>query len=233
MPAERVAVVRGGQRLTSVPFADRRSGPPAHPGRPPSTAAGPGKLQKEVPMATVLSVSGSPSVSSRTGKLLRHLDARLAAQGHEVIPLDVRTIPAEALLGADFRHPAIVEAIELFARADGVVVGTPVYKASYSGVLKALLDLLPQYALAGKTVLPLATGGSTAHVLAIDYALRPVLTSMGAAHIVQGWFTLDTDITAHEDGTVSVAPAAAEALTQVLGQFSAALGRPPLLAVAV
>lgn len=183
-------------------------------------------------MATVLSVSGSPSASSRTSRLLRHLDKRLAAQGHDVIPLDVRTIPAEALLGADFRHPAIIEATELFARADGIVVGTPVYKASYSGVLKALLDLLPQYALTGKTVLPLATGGSVAHVLAIDYALRPVLNSMGADHIVQGWFTLDKDISVQDDGSLTVAPAATEALSQVVDQFSAALGRVPLLAVA-
>jgi FMN reductase len=183
-------------------------------------------------MATVLSVSGSPSASSRTNRLLRHLDERLVAHGHHVVPLDVRTVPAEALLGADFRHPAIVEVTELFARADGVVVGTPVYKASYSGVLKALLDLLPQYALTGKTVLPLATGGSTAHVLAIDYALRPVLNSMGAAHIVQGWFTLDKDITVHEDGSVSVASGASEALAQVVDQFAAALGRTPLLAEA-
>jgi FMN reductase len=183
-------------------------------------------------MANVLSVSGSPSASSRTNRLLRHLDNRLIAQGHEVIPLDVRTLPAEALLGADFRHPAIVEATELFARVDGVVVGTPVYKASYSGVLKSLLDLLPQYALTGKTVLPLATGGTTAHVLAIDYALRPVLTSMGATHIVQGWFTLDKDITVNSDGSLTVAPAASEALAQVVDQFSAALGRTPVLAAA-
>lgn len=155
-------------------------------------------------MATALSVSGSPSASSRTNRLLRHLDDRLTARGHEVIPLDVRTVPAEALLGADFGHPAITGAAELFARADGVVVATPVYKASYSGVLKALLDLLPQYALTGKTVLPLATGGTTAHV-------------------VPGWFTLDRDITAHEDGTVAVAPGAAEALAHVVDQFSAAL----------
>ncbi|MFE9680926.1 NADPH-dependent FMN reductase [Streptomyces sp. NPDC006285] len=175
-------------------------------------------------MATVLSVSGSPSATSRTARLLRHLDTRLAAQGHEVIALDVRTIPAEALLGADFRHPAIVEAAELFARADGVVVGTPVYKAAYSGLLKSLLDLLPQYGLAGKTVLPLATGGSTAHVLAIDYALRPVLSSMGAAHIVQGWFTLDKDLAVGVDGTLTVAPGPAEALAQVVDQFSEALG---------
>ncbi|MFJ9870566.1 NADPH-dependent FMN reductase [Streptomyces sp. NPDC101165] len=184
-------------------------------------------------MATVLSVSGSPSASSRTGRLLRHLDQRLIAQGHQVIPLDVRTFPADALFGADFRHPAIAEVTELFARADGVVVATPVYKASYSGVLKALLDLLPQYALTGKTVLPLATGGSTAHVLAIDYALRPVLNSMGAAHIVQGWFTLDKDITVREDGSLTVAPATAEALGQIVDQFSAALERTiPVLAAA-
>ncbi|MGC3000219.1 NADPH-dependent FMN reductase [Streptomyces sp. G35A] len=183
-------------------------------------------------MATVLSVSGSPSAASRTNRLLRHLDRRLEAQGHEVVPLDVRALPAEALLGADVRHPAVVEAIGLFARADGVVVGTPVYKASYSGVLKALLDLLPQYALTGKTVLPLATGGTTAHVLAIDYALRPVLNSMGAAHIVQGWFTLDQDITVHEDGALTVAPATEEALVQVVDQFSAALGPVPALAAA-
>ncbi|MEU6538437.1 NADPH-dependent FMN reductase [Streptomyces sp. NPDC047000] len=175
-------------------------------------------------MATVLSVSGSPSASSRTALLLRHLGRHLTAQGHEVIHLDVRTLPPEALLGADFGHPAIVRAAALFERAEGVVVGTPVYKAAYSGLLKSLLDLLPQYALTGKTVLPLATGGSTAHVLAIDYALRPVLSSMGAAHIVPGWFTLDKDITVADDGTLSVAPGTAEALAQVTDQFSAALG---------
>ncbi|MFD3958531.1 MULTISPECIES: NADPH-dependent FMN reductase [Streptomyces] len=176
-------------------------------------------------MATVLSVSGSPSATSRTARLLRHLDADLIAQGHEVIPLDVRTLPAEALLGADFAHPDIVRATGLFARADGIVIGTPVYKAAYSGLLKTLLDLLPQYALTGKTVLPLATGGTTAHVLALDYALRPVLSSMGAAHIVPGWFVLDRHITTGDDGGVVLDPASAAPLDQVVAQFAAALDR--------
>jgi FMN reductase len=55
---------------------------------------------------------------------------------------------------------------------------------------------------------------------------------MGARHIVQGWFTLDKDIAVGEDGGLTVAPAAAEALTQVLDQFSEALGRTPILAAA-
>ncbi|MFD5975956.1 NADPH-dependent FMN reductase [Streptomyces bacillaris] len=180
-------------------------------------------------MAIVLSVSGSPSATSRTARLLLHLDDRLRDQGHDVVSLDVRTLPADALLGADFAHPAIVEATALFERVDGVVIGTPIYKAAYSGLLKSLLDLLPQYALSGKTVLPLATGGSTAHVLAIDYALRPVLTSMGAAHVVPGWFTLDKDITVRPDGTVALAPAAAAAVGEAVYRFSAVLGERPVL----
>lgn len=174
-------------------------------------------------MATILSVSGSPSPTSRTARLLRHLDTALAAEGHEVIPLDVRTLPAEALLRADFGHPAIVEARRHFEQADGIVIGTPVYKAAYSGLLKSLLDLLPQFVLTGKTVLPLATGGTTAHVLAIDYALRPVLASMGASHVVQGWFVLDKDIAVREDDAVTVDVGTQEALDVVLDQFSAAL----------
>ncbi|ARQ67832.1 NADPH-dependent FMN reductase [Streptomyces marincola] len=180
-------------------------------------------------MALVLSVSGSPSPGSRTARLLRHLDAALALHGHDVVPLDVRSLPPEALTGADTSHPAIVEVAEQFARADGLVIGTPVYKAAYSGLLKSLLDLLPQFALAGKTVLPLATGGTPAHVLAIDYALRPVLSSMGAAHITQGWFVLDRHIAVAADGSVTVDPAAAGPLRVVLDQFSAALGRAELL----
>ncbi|MFE2092147.1 NADPH-dependent FMN reductase [Streptomyces sp. NPDC059460] len=174
-------------------------------------------------MAAILSVSGSPSPTSRTARLLRHLDDHLRRQGHDVTSLEVRTLPPDALLGADFRHPAIVEVTALFEQADGVVIGTPVYKAAYSGLLKSLLDLLPQYALTGKTVLPLATGGSTAHVLAIDYALRPVLSSMGALHIVPGWFTLDKDITVGDDDALTIAPGSAEALAEVTDRFSTVL----------
>ncbi|GAA4851656.1 NADPH-dependent FMN reductase [Kitasatospora terrestris] len=176
-------------------------------------------------MATILSVSGSPSRTSRTSRLLRHVDARLTAHGHDVVPLEARELPAEALLHADFAHPAIVRLAELFERADGVVIGTPVYKAAYSGLLKTLLDVLPQHALRGKSVLPLATGGSTAHVLAVDYALRPVLSSMGAEHISRGWFVLDRDIAVRDDGSTEVERETDVLLHPVVDAFAAALDR--------
>ena len=70
------------------------------------------------------------------------------------------------------------------AAARGLVIATPVYKAAYSGLLKTFLDLLPQFGLREKVILPLVTGGTPAHVLAIDYALRPVLNSLDPLHIV-------------------------------------------------
>lgn len=71
------------------------------------------------------------------------------------------------------------------------MVATLVYKAAYSGLLNVFLDLLPQTALKHKTVLPLATGGSLHHMLALDYALGPVLQSLSAQHILPGVYATD------------------------------------------
>ncbi|MBR7836653.1 NADPH-dependent FMN reductase [Actinospica durhamensis] len=174
-------------------------------------------------MATILTVSASPSPTSKSAATRRLVDAHLAGLGHHVHPLDARELPPAALLGADTGHPAIAAALDLFARADGVVVVTPVYKAAYSGLLKTLLDLLPQSGLARKVVLPLATGGTTAHVLAIDYALRPVLSSLGSAQIVQGYFVLEQDITREPDGGAVLAADSAAGLTRAVSRFAEAL----------
>jgi FMN reductase len=76
-------------------------------------------------------------------------------------------------------------------QADVVLVATPIYQAAYCGLLKVFLDLLPQRALRGKQVLPLATGGSPAHLLALDYALKPVLGALGAPRLLEAVFATD------------------------------------------
>ncbi len=185
-------------------------------------------------MAHVLAVSGSPMEVSRSAVLLGHVSGLLSAQGHTVDVLRVRDLPPQALLHADFGHPSIVDAIARLDRADGVVVATPVYKAAFSGLLKTWLDLMPQFGLAGKAVLPLATGGSVAHALALDYALRPVLTSMEARHVVNGFLVLDRFIESPTpvepspfEAPVNIDAEAAPALARVVDAFLAALdGRP-------
>ena len=174
-------------------------------------------------MATVLTISASPSATSKSAATRRLVDEQLRALGHRAHPIDARELPPAALLGADTSHPVIAETLRAFEQAQGVVVVTPVYKASYSGLLKTLLDLLPQSGLAGKVVLPLATGGTTAHVLAIDYALRPVLSSLGSAHVVQGYFLLDQDITREPDGRSVFAEETRASLSRAVHRFAEAL----------
>ena len=177
-------------------------------------------------MPNVLALSGSPSERSRTASLVQHVGELLADESHDVRHVAVRDLPAQPLLAGDAAHPAIQEVIGSIAWADALVVGTPVYKAAYSGLLKTLLDLLPQFALAGKTVLPLATGGTPAHVLAIDYALRPVLTSLGTDSVLRGWFVLDRHVAADAEGSGVVAAEAAEGVTETVGRLLDSLAAP-------
>ena len=119
-------------------------------------------------MTQTLIITGSPSGSSRTAKLATLVGSRLAGAGFDSSLLDLRNLPAQELLHAQFDAPAIKAALERVAGARGVIVATPVYKAAYSGLVKTFLDVLPQFGLRDKVVLPLATGGAVAHVLAID-----------------------------------------------------------------
>ncbi|MCP2167209.1 NADPH-dependent FMN reductase [Goodfellowiella coeruleoviolacea] len=176
-------------------------------------------------MSTVVAISGSPSANSKTSRVASHVLARLAATGAAVEHIRVRDLPAEALLHADTAEPALARALAAVERADAVVLATPTYKAAYSGLLKAFLDLLPQFALSGKAVLPLATGGTTAHVLALDYALRPVVHSLGARHVVQSYFLLDSQLTLSGDELV-VHPDVDRVLTGILDDFRHAYQAP-------
>jgi FMN reductase len=174
-------------------------------------------------MSSVVVLTASPSRVSRTSALARHLADALTLAGHDVRVLDLRTLPPAALLAADVSDPEIRDAVEAVIGADGVVVATPIYKAAYSGLLKVFLDLLPQRGLRGKVVLPVATGGTLAHVLAIDYALRPVLVSLGAEHVTTGRFVLDQHLDHLSGGPLVVDGETSACLVRTVHAFGAAL----------
>jgi FMN reductase len=179
-------------------------------------------------MIRVVAISGSPSASSRTLRLLRHFGASLATSGIEVTYIDVRDLPAEDLVFARATSPALAGTFSAIASAAGIVVGTPIYKAAYSGVLKTFLDLLPPRAFAGKVVVPLMTGGTQAHALALDYALRPVLIALGSAIVQAGLFVLDQHIGTKDEGASAIDPGTEQQLTECGRTFTEALGgRPP------
>jgi FMN reductase len=147
----------------------------------------------------VVSLSGSPALKSRSGVVLEHAGRWLRAKGVHVTTLRIRDFDAEDLIFARFDSPQVIDFIEAVKQADGLLIGTPVYKASFSGALKTLLDLLPERSLHGKVVLPLATGGSIAHMLAVDYALKPVLSALKCQEVLHGIFAIDSQISYAEN----------------------------------
>lgn len=172
---------------------------------------------------TILLLAGSPSIPSRSTRLLQHVGQRLALLGHRHSQLHVVDLPAQALLHADFNHADIRLARAQVAQATAVVIATPVYKAAYSGALKAFLDVLPQDGLAGKLVLPLATGGSQSHMLSLDYALRPVLSALGARHVLPSIYATEAQVIWTADKGLALDPAIAQRVAEGVEHLSASL----------
>jgi FMN reductase len=148
----------------------------------------------------VTSILGSLGPMSRCAAMLRFARWQLRSVASELEEVVLSELPGDSLLQARFGDPAIREAIRQVVEADVVIVATPIHKASFSGLLKSFLDLLPAQALHGKTVLPLATGASEAHGAALDQALRPVLASLGAMDVLDTVAASDVDIVVQEFG---------------------------------
>lgn len=172
-------------------------------------------------MSTALAISGSPSGESRSKRLLVRALERLERAGVSTTLVDLCDLPADDLLGRTHTS-AVTRALSLVADARIVVIGTPVYRAAYSGLLKVFFDLLPQDALADKVAIVVATGGGPAHQLAIDHALRPLLASVGALVVATGVYGTDSQFTPEgpqQSLTARIDRAVAEALA-ISGQFS-------------
>lgn len=139
--------------------------------------------------ARLVVVSGNVQRPSKSRGLAELIAARIAAHA----AVDIRSydiLDAGPGLGAAFTRPqlspealAVVTAIE---DADVLVVGTPVYKGSYTGLFKHLFDFVDMQALAGKPVVISATGGGQRHALVVEHQLRPLF----------GFFTAQTIATA-------------------------------------
>lgn len=95
----------------------------------------------------------------------------------DAAPIDLAELYLD---GIEPPHDGVERAIEQVAAADVLVIGTPVYKASYTGLLKLFLDQLPPGALSGIPAVPVTIAGAASHRLLADLHLRPVLTELGA-----------------------------------------------------
>jgi FMN reductase len=141
----------------------------------------------------IASVTGNPRPDSRTHGLARTLAGALAAELGSGPPLDVDL----ALLGErvlDGPDEQAIAATERMLSADLLVLASPTYKGTYSGLLKAFLDRLGNAALAGKSAIPILLGGAPNHQLAIDVHFTPLLLELGARVPARGLYVLESDV---------------------------------------
>jgi FMN reductase len=145
--------------------------------------------------ATVLTVVGNPRPESRTHGLARALASELAT----ALDADIGEEVDLAVLGSrvlDNDDAAATAAARHALEADVLVISSPTYKATYSGLLKAFLDRIGTGALAGAAAIPILLGGASTHRLAVDVHFTPLLAELGAVVPAGGLFVLEADVDA-------------------------------------
>jgi FMN reductase len=174
---------------------------------------------------SVVGVSGNIARPSRTAALVSAITAQVAiATGSrsrviELVDVGSRLFPSfsavslKAFARENLPHEGR-SAIEAIEAADALVVGTPVYKASYSGALKHLLDLVRPDALIGKTVLLCATAGTPLHGLVTEHELRPLFGFFNALTLPTTIFALEGDFQNYQIGKAELAARVKRAATE-------------------
>ncbi|USJ02789.1 FMN reductase [Xanthomonas prunicola] len=144
----------------------------------------------------VVAVSGGMQRPSKAVALAEHLLELITAQ----LPCERHLVEIGALApqfaGAPWRShlPGTVEqALALVEQADVLVVATPVYRGSFTGLFKHFFDFIDQDALIDTPVLLAATGGSDRHALMIDHQLRPLFSFFQARTLPLGVYATDRD----------------------------------------
>lgn len=179
----------------------------------------------------IVVVSAGLSVPSSTkllaDKLGDAVERAVGARGQEVDVQHVELRPlahglADHLL-TGFPTGDLATALEQVRHADALVVVTPVFSASYSGLFKTFFDVLEPGTLDGKPVVIAATAGTARHSLVLDHALRPLFAYLRAVVVPTGVFAASEDFGASDDGSLDkrVQRAAAE-LAALLGSGSPA-----------
>ncbi|WP_175223302.1 MULTISPECIES: FMN reductase [Burkholderia] len=178
----------------------------------------------------VVAISGGLQRPSRT---LALTDAIVAALG-AALPIDTRLIElgeiGGRLAGALTRKqvPADLDAqIRAIETADALVVASPVYRASYTGLFKHLFDLVHHEALIDVPVLLAATGGSERHALVIDHQLRPLFSFFQARTLPIGVYASESDFDQYQIANPALRARIALAVDRAVPQL-----RPHTLSVA-
>ena len=176
----------------------------------------------------IVGVSGSLREPSKTTALVRELIDEVAArEPAETRLIEVATLGplfAGALRREDLQ-PEVEDALRGIETADLLIVASPVYRASFTGLFKHLFDFVGQYALVGTPVLLAATGGGERHALILEHQMRPLFGFFQALTLPVGVYASDTDFDGYELTSEAVKRRIDQAVTRSLPLVSQAAGQ--------
>jgi FMN reductase len=133
-------------------------------------------------MTRIAIVVGAVTPPGRLNGAMNAAAQRARDAGHDVEVLDLSALRLDFADGrptADHDDDS-ARVIEAVSSANAVVIASPVYRGSYTGALKNLLDLLPADALYSKPTGIVAMGATQHHYLGVDFHLRDVLAWFSA-----------------------------------------------------
>ena len=167
----------------------------------------------------IVGVSGSLREPSKTTELVRGLIAEFGAREQ----IDARLIAVAALgplfagaLRREDLQPEVEDALRAIETADLLIVASPVYRASFTGLFKHLFDFVGQYALVGTPVLLAATGGGERHALILEHQMRPLFGFFQALTLPVGVYASDADFAGVELASADVRRRIDQAVTRSL-----------------
>jgi FMN reductase len=132
-------------------------------------------------------VVGNPKPASRTLAAATYVARELSGAEPDLV-VDLATLGAELL---DWSSPRVGGLVAEVGEASLVVVASPTYKATYTGLLKVFLDRFAGGTGLGGVAVPLMLGAGPAHALAPELHLRPLLVELGARVPAPSLYVLD------------------------------------------
>ena len=149
----------------------------------------------------VVAVNGGLSEPSSTRMLIDRMVAAVTdALGDREVAVEVEVIDLRDLavdlgrsMAVGFASGEARAALDAVESADALVVASPVFNASYSGLFKMFFDLVDVDAMAGRPVLIAAIGGSPRHAMVLDHALRPLFSYLRTLVVPTGVYAASED----------------------------------------
>jgi FMN reductase len=140
---------------------------------------------------------GNPKIGSRTLLVAQSVTDHVADWlGSRGVTVSNRTVDVAELGGGlfEWQNAAVDDVLKAIAECQLLVVASPVYKATFTGVIKMLLDRIPMEGLANRVVLPVMVAAAPIHVLAVEAHLRPVLVELGACCPTRGLVVMESKL---------------------------------------